>query len=1158
MLCGRAPRPPGAVRVTVHGKTHVFGPGGPALLFADDSIAQARQRAEALALALAPGAGGGGVTRVLDAAGNELPYALDLLGARDEIRLEGVGAADEAGTGDDARDERRREADRQREIADLLARARSGGQGQGQGLTACRYLAWTQRVAPPASAPKPLEALYGRVETGGGKGLLMARLVTWRGGEPTVRVKHDPERMPVAALRGFQPDADVGDVLELRLAMPVGGPAAMAVAPDGGYRLVATASTYDAAGDDALRALQAAAAAAARRLGLRPPNAEADLEAATLEAELRAAGRPPDVGALRAAADAAFYPLFAAEARRMTVVLRYKRVAGFDDGARVREWLADHAGDAALGTRAALAAELRRTFLSLTAAEAAALAADPPPPPRKGFRGARGARPAGPGDVEVTLAPARDFFGFRVVARGVQSLEQWRQLQADVRAVVAADAPGRNRATPESFDLAEDEPPATKPAAAAEAAASADDAQLKRGDIVKRLYEADRDLFQLRGKEDIYARHCGLHEMRQPVVIRGKAAAAKAGVPSVAYGSTPERAAENAYACPAIWCPQSAVALAPKPHPLFGPDGQRKAVPPEKAAAIERAYQAQYVCPNAAAGGERPLFLYASTYWNHNPAQPRHVGFHSTRKSASGLCLPCCFKLPKDRVVRECAPAAAAPNAEAEDDGDDGNDKYVLGDAVVPIKAGRLGALPRAFRALLPPGGYVAKGFAPRGRHLLREGIASHRPSSLVAAVAALAGLPSAGAFADDVAKRLTLAELVALENGQLLLRLLASAGPTTEADARAAQTRPARAWLGEPAGGAATPAEAERRVALWRGFRAFLAYLRGPAVDARLLYDLVARLHGFALGVLEADGDRVWFDCPSFVGYERKGDVPFGLLLKQGATHEPLVLADVNRTSVAATRVVPAGDPAVARLLGRLVASCKLDDRAHDGRTPLGDEKVVDALVLRRDMLLVGAVVDDDLFVPFEPPLPSGHLGRLLAAHPQARLAHLEDLDAEGLRAPRDLAAALRRAAPASRPATGRGGVVGAYDGVWRYEPRPGGRYAPVTTRPVGPNFYAVPSADDRTRWTEAARRAEGEYQAWKRAMGQKAKGMGLAKLAKAAAAERGAPFWAARLAYELATGRDVGPAAESAVRLADAGDVSQTDLETLRFSRTPVLGTE
>ena len=1150
MLCGRAPRPPGPVRVTVQGKTTETS-----FLFADDSIAQARQRIEALL----PGAAGAR-HRVMDADGQELPYALDLLGPRPEIRLENVEAVGDAG--DDARRDLAREAERQREIADLIGRARTAGAGAAK-VTACRYLSWAQRVKPPKAAPKPLEALYGRVEAGGAaKQLLMARLVTWHGGEPTVRVKHDPKRLAVASLRGFQPDADAGDVLELHLAMPAGAPAHMHVAPGGGYRLLATASTYDGAGDGALKALQDAASGVARRLGLRLPDAEADMEVATLEAELRAEGRPPDAGTLRSTVDAAFYPLFATEMRRGSIVLHYKRVAGFDDGARVREWFVEHAGDAELGTRSAMAGELRRTFLSLQAAEAAAIAAEPPPAPPKGaIARRRGRRRNDNADVEVTLAPARDFFGYRVVARGVQSLEQWRQLQADVGAVVghvngkqpgANGSPSSDDPLPDDFDLAPQPKAQSKPQPQPQPKAQSgvdvdvddgakeEDATLKRGDIVKRLYEADRDLFQLRGKEDIYARHCGLHEMRQPVVIRGKAVAAKAGVPSVAYGSTPERAAENAYACPAIWCPQSAVALKPKPHPLFGPDGQRKAVSPDKAAAIERAYQAQYVCPNAAAGGERPLFLYASTYWNHNPAQQRHIGFHSTRKSAAGLCLPCCFKLPKDRVVRECAPDAA-PKGEGEgegDDADDGNDKYVLGDAVVPIKAGRFGALPRAFRALLPPGGYVAKGFAPRGRHLLREGIPSHRPSSLVAAVAALVDMPSVAAFVDDVAKRLTPVELVQLENGQLLLRLLASAGPTTEAHAREAQSRQARAWLSAGAdedGPSAGAAAAERRVSMWRGFQAFLAYLRGPAVDVRLLYDLVARLHGFALGLLEADGDRVWFDCPSFVGYDlRPKEVRFGLLLKQGATYEPLVLADVNRTSVAAKHVVPQSDPVVARLLGRLVTSCKVEGEAEAEAAveDAGAGATVDAIVMRRDMLLVGFLAGDGLFVPFEPPLPSGHLGRLLAAHSQARLVHMEDMEA--MRGPRDLVAALRRAAPRSRPARAGKDVV-AFDGVWRYEPRPGGRYVPTCARPVGPNFYAVPSEDDRTRWTAAQRRAEAEYQAWKRRLGSVARpGTPLKKLAQAA--PPGAPYWAARLAYELATGRDVGPSADSAVRLADA----------------------
>ena len=1146
MLCGRAPRPPSTVRVVVDGRTHEFEG-----LYADDSLAQVRQRVEALV----PGVRRGR-HRLLDSVGNDLPFALALLGDRKEIQLARV---EEHGDGD-GDEHLEDEGGRQREIAALLQRARALPRPHEKGLSACRYLSWTQAVRAPdgKTAMRPLETMFTRLDAVGA--IVVARLVTWRGGEASVQVKHDPKRQSVDALRGFQADVDAGDQLELMLAMPVGALARMLVAPTGAYRLIATATTYNAAGDDALQALTAAAAAVARRLGLRPPNAEADLEAATLEAELRSEGRPPDASTLKATVDASFYPLFAADTRRSATVLRYKRVADFDSGPRIREWMAERAGQAQLGVRSAMAAELRRTFLSLDAREAAALAAEPPPPAKRRARRRKGV--AAPGaEVEVVLTPARDFFGYRLLAH-VQSLEQWRQLQADVAAVVAAaggsgQRPDQRQGQLTSFDLSE--PPQNKDkvanvanAADAVKAPLEEGETLKRGDIVKRLYEADRELFQLRGKEDIYARHCGLHEMRQPVVIRGRDKASAAAVPSVAYGSTPERAAENAYACPAIWCPQSAVALKPKPHPLFGPDGQRKAVSPDKAAAIERAYQAQYVCPNAKAGGERPLFLYDSTYWNHNPAQQRHLGFHSTRKSAAGLCLPCCFKLPKDRVVRECAGDQGRGDAEADGD-DDGNDKYVLGDAVVPIKAGRYGALPRAFRALLPPGGYVAKGFAPRGRHLLRAGLPSHRPSSLMAAVAALTGLPSAAAFVEDVAQRLTPTELVQLENGQLLLRLLASAGPTTEADAKAVQSRSARAWLGfDDAVAQPSASTVQRHLSMWRGFQSFLAYLRGPAVDERLLYDLVSRLHGFALGLLEADGDRVWFDCPTFVGYDmRPKEVRFGLLLKQRGTYEPLVLADVNRTSVAAKYVVPQSDPVVSRLLGRLVTSCQLEGVATPAAAAAAANGPVEAVVMRRDMLVVGVLSSDGLFVPFEPPLPSGHLGRLMAAHPESRLAHLEDLHDDGLRGPRDLVAALRKAAPDSRP-TRRGKDVTAYSGTWTFESMPGGRYRPVTTLPVGPNFYSVPAEDDRTRWVAASKRAEKDYQAWKLHLAARP-GTPLKKLA--AAAPPGKTYWAARLAYELSSGRDVGPATDSSVRLGNDTAVSQRDLETLRFSRTPVL---
>ena len=742
--------------------------------------------------------------------------------------------------------------------------------------------------------------------------------------------------------------------------------------------------------------------------------------------------------------------------------------------------------------------------------------------------------------VEVAVTPASEFFGFRIVARGVQTLAQWRQIMADVGSLV--DHASRHRGRPQRTDFDDDD---EAPEREREKNEGDDSVEEERGDIIKRLYEADRKLFQLKGKQNIYARHCGRHELRQPVVMRADKLA-KAGVSAVAYGSTPEKAAENAYACPAIWCPQSGVALTPRTHPLYDGKGQRRAgVPADKARALERKYRAQFVCPNAAHGGERPLFLYSSAYWGYNPKQERHIGFHSTKKSAEGQCLPCCFKLPKPRVVAECT-------GKPSNDDEKTNDKYVLSDAV-PIKAGRYGALPSAFRSLLPDDAFMGKGFAVRGRYVLREGIAEHSPSSLVAAVAALAGMRDARAFVDDVRARLTPDALLQLENGQLLLRLMAIA-PTNVKDDDP-HSPPAKRWLGN-GNNEKGAYDVDRRAALWRGFRSLLAYLGSTSVDVRLLYDLVARLHGFALGVFEVDGERVWFDCPTFVDYGEPSARRFGLVLRQGAYCEPLIVANVQRSAakIAAQRLMRRNDPLVGQMLGRLVSTCRVPVPSPSAdETALLTGPPVEAVVMRRDLLLVAVLAAGGLLVPIDPPLPSGHLARLLGKYRDARLVHLEDM--EVMNGPADLIAALRAAAPHTAPRA-HGSTVVACGGAWEFDVLGRGQYRPRCTRPVGPGFYAVPAEDERTRWVDARRSEEDAYQVWKRGVTQSPEPMTLKKLQSLAPRSEAAAFWAARLAYERATGIDVGPSSDSSVRKRNGYDISQRDLDTLRYSQSLSMG--
>ena len=1127
--------PPVAV---AHGRQeHVFaGPGGtgvPARLYPDDPVFMVKQRLEAYL-------GVPRATQRLFVDGAELVHPLDLLGPVRKLELRT--------SGDEARVDPA-EAARAREVAGLLAAVREAPPG-GVDVVRCRYTQWVQEVPPPPSGKRPpsLDALFKRSGTAvrGRRGALLARLVTWQGGEP--RVVHlfnqdAEERLDLDALRGWKPSADAGDLLDVVVAyrpapgakVPGDGPdgprkATVSVRPSGSYTVRAEFAPVDTpASEAALGALQAEVAGLARRLGLRPPDARSDVLDAVVEADLVTGSSPPPVAAVLGAVRERLYPLFAPAAGRVGARLMFKRVTGFDGLANVLAWTGEHARDPDL------AAELRRVFLSLSEADARAEAdrvqrEGPRKPPRRLWDNI----------VDVHLTPSSHFFGYRLRAVRVTSLPQWRAVaQAAAHAIAREGPPSAGprpaaAAVPDSFDLdaeapaprpspreQEDDASSGPPPSEEEASQPAEDAGL-----VKRLYEADPRLFTLKSKKDIYARHCGRHEMRQPIVLRGKEGK-EAGVAAVHYGSTPGAAATNSYACPAIWCPMSAVALPPTPHPLFDADGKRRGgVSPAASAAAEKAYKATFTCPKAALG-ERPLFLYESAYWGHDPMHERHVGFHATKKNADGMCLPCCFKLPKPGIVRECT------GAEEDDGAEPSNSRYVIGSGVVPLAPGRYGALPgRAFRRVLPQ--LAEKGVAPVGRHLLRLGVPHHHPDSLMAAVAALAGFPSPSAFVDDVAARLTPATLLQLENGQLLLRLMSTVHRPVPATGR-----DARAWLG-------ADGSRERGTALWNGFQALLRYLRGrDAKDPRLLYDLLLRLHGFLLAVFEVDGSgRVWFDCPSFVAYRQ--EPPFGLVHRVGATYEPLVVVDVKADRMTHQLTASRNDPVVRALLTRVTTTCRVA-----AAPPAAEGPKVRAIVLRRDLKVVGRVTaEGGVFVPYEPPLPSGHLDALLAASPGARLAHLEDLGPLPFRggAPR-LADELRRLDPASRPSAA-GSVVTAHGGRWEFRVD-GGGYDARTTRPVGPSFYAVPAEDERVAWTTAQQEAEAAYQAWSR--GVPAKSATLAQIA-ARAPRAVAAAWAPRLYYERASGRDLAPPPESPAHPPGDLVVKQADIDTLRYSFVPV----
>lgn len=202
----------------------------------------------------------------------------------------------------------------------------------------------------------------------------------------------------------------------------------------------------------------------------------------------------------------------------------------------------------------------------------------------------------------------------------------------------------------------------------------------KESAALKELQMADPELFSYSAERG-WSSSCGASTARQPVVVTPeeleniKEADTKRGlghsiVTSIAYGSTPQRAARNRFICPEVWCPQSRISLTHEQMKSLG--GPTKA------------------CPLT---GEVPIAV-EKNYWINSKTKawkPRFIGFLSSTKHPSNkFCLPCCFTTA-DKRLRDCKVQPIVINkeiwekkakkskakADEEEDGDDDNNNVV-------------------------------------------------------------------------------------------------------------------------------------------------------------------------------------------------------------------------------------------------------------------------------------------------------------------------------------------------------------------------------------------------------------------------------------------------------------------------------------------------
>ena len=138
--------------------------------------------------------------------------------------------------------------------------------------------------------------------------------------------------------------------------------------------------------------------------------------------------------------------------------------------------------------------------------------------------------------------------------------------------------------------------------------------------ILDMLTHADPELFGYHVPGYVsYATQCGKVDARQPVTFTPAEMAKQNETNPSGYGTAVQHSSspdiQNYYACPDVWCPKSKIAYR---HDQF------KKCP----------------FPN-----EEPL-KFESKYWK-GLRKDGHIGFLKPAKHPQGLCMPCCFSIPK-------------------------------------------------------------------------------------------------------------------------------------------------------------------------------------------------------------------------------------------------------------------------------------------------------------------------------------------------------------------------------------------------------------------------------------------------------------------------------------------------------------------------------
>ena len=537
-----------------------------------------------------------------------------------------------------------------------------------------------------------------------------------------------------------------------------------------------------------------------------------------------------------------------------------------------------------------------------------------------------------------------------------------------------------------------DEPAAA--AAAAAAAAEIDLLDVKNGDrpdsySLNQLYRADIALFKFKGTK--YGSVCGHNNGRQPIVVsRGELDRIDREHPGahkgalLDYGTTPEKAARNAYICPKYWCVRDRTALAK--------DGK---------------------CPN----GDKPL-TFASSYFGNDKNKDRYVGVLDQKNHPDGFCMPCCFiKPPKADQVAKCAPAKISSTNEDEDEEKVHRDgRYVMSDTTV-LEEGRYAVLPKSIMDVI--GGSKKCGNRDDGSGNLslwnscyaQRGVSlrSSRQRFLDCMVYAMDNprIKSTKDLAQAIVDNLTISTFVRLNGGRLAREYLSRGNLDTIRDEAAKPENGSASNKARFEGFRYLSHSEPRSKLLMAAMHAYFNDLKDASVvktpDRHGLLELLSmpstwlNSHGSNVMILYVDdsGDGADADssvqCPlplSSASSNWRYDAPTVLVLKRGGYFQPIVYLTQARTGMHETmRMHSEMHPHVAVLVHAYIGACDVVGRAGlivKGRALMegilaavaAEGRKVTAQVVDYWFRPTGLVLDNGLYLP----LP--HMTHLLSGN--------------------------------------------------------------------------------------------------------------------------------------------------------------------------------